>query len=134
MPFLFYLVLNSLNLIYLWLIIGKCLCCKTNFHGFFVMSSACLIYSKIYTCCDSSFLNSRSSSLLACSLVLHLCILLVVPFNLHVISLLHSSWHPSNACISFMHYSDQTIRGRTRGAHRVRWAWIRSPVRGRARS
>ena len=131
MPFLIYPILNSWNLIYLWLIIGKCLFCKTNFHGFFVMSSACLIYSKIYTCCDSSFLNSRSSSLLACSLVLHLCILHFVLFFLHVISsciihgiiLIHTH--------HFMHFSDWTIGGQTRGAHWVRWAWTQSPVRGR---
>ena len=50
-------------------------------------------YSMIYSCCNSSFLNSRSRSLLACSLVLRLCIIACVEFMCLCIVL-----HPRFTC------------------------------------
>jgi len=85
----------------------------------------------IYACCSSSFLNSRSSSLLACLLVLrlwiiacvtftclcivfHSCFIHGMSFSYHHIILMHTHY--------FMHYSDRAAGERIRWAHRGRWA------------
>ena len=52
-PFLFYLVLPYL-----------CFCCKTNFHEFFAMSSACSYYFMIYVCCLVHFLFASHSCII----------------------------------------------------------------------
>ena len=57
----------------------------------------------------------------------------VISFILHTISLMNQPWYHSNACISFMHYSDPTVGERARWAHRVRRTRARCWVCGWAR-
>ena len=54
----------------------------------------------------------------------------VVSFILHTISFMNQPWHHSNACISFMHFSDRAIGERVRWAHRCRRNRARGWVRG----
>ena len=68
-PFPIYLAQSSSKLIYLWLLIGKCFYCKTNFNELLILFSACSIYFMIYFCFLAHFLILAS----------HSCILVTEP-------------------------------------------------------
>ena len=79
-----------------------------------VWSSFVNYWSSLFACFYASMINY-------CACVRNLCCITACGIQFSFILSHAQSWHHSNACISFMHYSDRAIGERTHRAGRSCW-------------